>query len=484
MDMGIDMNRREFLLSSGAAFLMYGCKTRELFGSPDLKFGVVSDLHITTPKSCRLFESSLRQFRRLGVDAVVVPGDLTDWGLKSGLVYVKQTWDKVFAGTDVVPLFCTGNHDFDGWWYGDMTMEMHANGYSEKERLCNLKKEPGENLGKGWEEVFGEKFDWVRCRTVKGYDFVSAEYEDKGSSHLADWMKRNGDRFRNGRPFFFFQHLQIKGTTADSIGWSDNGVTKPILDDFPNCVAFTGHAHRPFIDERQIWQGEFTAVGTPSLSYACFPADVPHENGSGDRRGKSRQAMQIVPNRRDLRGGEGYVVSVWSDKIVIERRDMEEADSGAPAWVVPLPLGKASQPYAAGRRESAEPVPRFPSGAELDVETRNTENRRGHWTIVMNCGFPSAVVPDGSRVFDYEIRAVPKDGSKPLVKYFYSPAYAKMAKYEPARQRFWFDVAELPQDKPYVIEVRARNCFGKASKPLVSGEWHGEPGLDKTRSRP
>ena len=477
--MKMDIGRREFLLSSGAAFLVAGCRTQSLFGTPDLRFGVVSDIHVTTPKSCRMLERSLVSFRRRGVDAVMIPGDLTDWGLKSGLVYIKRTWDKVFGGTSVVPLFCTGNHDFDGWWYGDMTMEMHANGYSEEDRLCNLKKEPGEKLGKGWTEVFGEPFDWIRCRTVKGYDFVSAEFEAKGSTHLAAWMKANGGRFGNGRPFFFFQHLPIKGTTGDSMGSADRGVAKPVLDQFPNCVAFTGHTHRPFIDERQIWQGNFTAIGTPSLSYAGLPGDQPHENGSGDRKGKSAQAMQIVPVRRDLRGGEGFVVSVWSDKIVVERHDMEEDEAGAPAWVIPLPLGKAAKPFADGARNGSEPTPRFPAGAGLDIETRNTENRAGHWTIVMNCEFPSAVMPSGSRVFDYEIRAVPTDGSKPLVKYFYSPAYAKMAKFEPARQRFWFDVAELPQDREYVIEVRARNCFGGRSAPLVSAPMRGKPGLDK-----
>jgi hypothetical protein len=46
-------------------------------------------------------------------------------------------------------------------------------------------------------------------------------------------------------------------------------------------------------------------------------------------------------------------------------------------------------------------------------------------------------------------------------------------------QRFWFDVAELPQDKEYVIEVRARNCFGVSSAPLVSKTFKGKPGLDK-----
>ena len=124
-------------------------------------------------------------------------------------------------------------------------------------------------------------------------------------------------------------------------------------------------------------------------------------------------------------------------------------------------------------------MPQFPAGAALDLETRNTENRSGKWAIVLNCEFPSAVMPSGSRVFDYEIRAVPADGSPALKKRFLSPAYAKMAKFEPARQRFWLDVAELPQDKDYRIEVRARNCFGRMGEPLVSPVLHGKPGLGK-----
>ena len=462
------MTRREFLLSSGAVTLLSGCRSFDLFGAPEMTFGVVSDIHVTTPKSCAMFEKALRQFKRRGVDAVMVPGDLTDWGLKASLRYVKETWDRVFGGTDVVPLFCTGNHDYEGWAYGDMTMEMHANGYSEADRM-------NKDLPAAWEEVFGEKFANVRCRTVKGFDFVSREYGSRDGAELKAWLAANRSRLSGGKPFFFFQHLPIKGTTVDSMGWADNGVTKPILREFPNCVAFTGHTHRPFIDERLIWQGEFSAVSIPSLSYSCFTGE--HENGEGNRGGKSKQAMSPIPCRRDLRGGEGYVVSVWTDKIVIERRDIEEDGEGAPEWLIPLAAGAVEKPYADKMRGAREPVPQFPAGAELDLETRNTENRSGFWTIVMNCEFPSAVMPAGHRVFDYEIRAVPTDGSEALVKRFVSPGYPKMAKYEPARQRFWFDVAELPQDKDYRIEVRARNCFECVSAPLVSRIFHGQPGL-------
>ena len=233
--------------------------------------------------------------------------------------------------------------------------------------------------------------------------------------------------------------------------------------------------HTPFIDERSIWQGGFTAIACPSLSYSCTPAD--YENGKGLRNGKPTQTMPMVPYRRELRGGQGYVVNVWDDKLVVERVDLAEEASDCPPWCIPL--DSAEKPYADGARDDFEPVPVFPQGAGLDFETRNTEARNGKWAIVLNCEFPSASTARGHRVYDYEIRAVSCNGSAPLVKRFISPAWAKMAKFEPERQRFWFDVAELPQDKEYVLEVRGRNCFGRASAPLVSPVMRGKPGLDR-----
>ena len=483
----MNVSRRAFLAGGSAAVFVSGCRTLEWFGAPNLTFGVVSDIHVTTPDSVALFEASLRYFKRRGVDAVMVPGDLTDWGLKSSLRYVKEAWDRVFGGTEVVPLFCTGNHDYGGWGYGDMTMEMHANGYSEEDSMADRRdgcKNSRAGVARAWEEIFGESFADVRLRTVKGYDFVSCEYD--GSAGLADWMRAHRGRLSGAKPFFFFQHLPVKGTTSDSFGWADNGVTKPILDSFSNCISFNGHTHRPFTDERLIWQGRFTQISIPSLSYASAPPG--HENGNGPRNGTSCQAMPKIPTRRDLRGGQGFVVSVFDEKMVVERLDLEESGvEGAPAWIVPLkdraslwslPAWMAgAKPYDTRRRAAASVAPQFPEGASLTLRTRNTENRTGKWVIVLDCRFPSAVAPKGERVFDYEVKAVPVDGSPALEKKFLSPAYACLPKYEPAEQRFWFDVAELPQDVDYRIEVRALNCFGKASRPLVSPIRRGKPGL-------
>ena len=432
--------------------------------APALRFGVVADMHITTPASCAMTERAFRYFKARGVDAVMVPGDMTDWGLSSGLEYFKETWDRVFAGTDVVPLFCTGNHEYDGWWYGDMTMDMHANGYSEDEALSKL------GLESEWERVFDEKFESIRLRTVKGYSFISGE--ERGYRELGEWLAVHGASLVGDRPFFYFQHEAIGGTTSDASREPDEVFAA--LKDFPNAVAFTGHTHRPFYDERLIWQGEFTVMAAPSISYNS--PEGKYENGAGPRNGTSKQAMPEITTRLDLRGGQVFFVSVHGDRMVVERIDVAEGCAeGAPPWVVPLVGGE--RPYGIDARAAKSVAPEFPSGATLEVETRNTNSRSGKWIIVMNCEFPSARPPEGERVFDYEIRAVPKDGSETLVKRFLPPSYAKMAKYEPARQRFWFDVAELPQDKEYVIEVRARNCYGKVSRPLVSGVWRSEPGL-------
>lgn len=475
----MNMNRRTFLGGALMSGVWAGLPVRGVsVEMPELRFGVVSDIHVTTPESAALFEASLRYFRSRDVDAMMVPGDVTDWGTKQSLQYVADAWNRVFprepagGGKTVTPLFCTGNHDFEGWLYPDMTMEMHANGYSEDEALVRL------GLKACWEEVFHEPWAPLRIRTVKGYDFVSCEW--KGQEGLGDFMKEHATRLSGQRPFFFFQHSPIKGTTSDEVACEDGGVSFEALKAFPNAVCFTGHAHHTFNDERSIWQGAFTAVATPSLSYADVPEG--HENGNGRRDGGDQTTMPPIAARREFRGGQGYVVNVYRDRIVIERLDFEEGGvEGAPPWTFPLPVSSGSQPYAPAPRAKAAPVPTFLAGARLETYTCNTETRQGRWAIAMTLKFPTALAPKGQRVYDYELRVEPKDGGAPLVKRFLSPAFHKLAKYEPKMQTFWFNVDELPQDKPYVMKVYPRNWYGTCGEPLVSKVWHGKPGLDKVK---
>ncbi len=461
----ININRRNFITGALAGLAVGGCRSLPFGEQPELRFGVISDIHVTTPESTKLLEVSLRYFHDRGVDAVVAPGDLTDWGLKSSYKYLAEAWARVFPFDEpnrVIPLFCTGNHDYDGWWYGDMTVEMHANGYSEEEALSKL------GMKECWEEYFHEPFAPIRVRTIKGYDFVSCEWG--AGKELGAWMEAHADRFKGDKPFFFFQHAPLKGTTSDSVGWADEGVGFAALKNFPNAISFSGHAHHTFNDELSIWQGEFTAVATPALSYAGVPKA---ENGSGPRNGTGTETMPKIPARRDLKGGQGFIVNVFRDRVEIERRDLEEGVEGAEPWAFPLPVRESEKPYAPAARIKAAVAPQFPAGAQIETYTRNADNRQGKWAIAMTMKFPAAVPSKGTRVRDYEVRVITKDGKTVLTKYFLSPAFHKLACHEPKMLEFWFNVEELPKNVEYTLQVSPRNWYGTTGHPLISKPWRG-----------
>ena len=479
----VQLSRRNFLGGAAAIMGLGGCRSLGIGGGkPNLVFGVISDIHVTTPESTEVFRKALEYFRDRKVDAVVVAGDLSDWGLKSGLKYVADAWYSVFPndrapdGRKVEKLFCTGNHDYDGYWYGDMTLDMHVQGYSEDEALSAL------GMKQCWEEVFHEPFAPVRRRTVKGYDFISAEWkEGKGWNEEANaWFDSNGGTLDPKKPFFFFTHYPLGNTTSCSR--RDGRNNYPEITAFrkmPNAVAFSGHCHWTLNDERSIGQGEYTAIAVPSMSYSSMPSG--YENGSDNRKGTANRSMKRLPSRDYLKEAQGFVVSVFDDRMEVERRDFTEGVEAAPAWIVTPPAAAASK-YAFGNSCKRTPVPQFPSGASVKTYTSNFDTRNGHWAIMMMLDFPSAVARNG-RVFDYEVRAEMEDGSVAAVKRFLAPAFYRLERDEPERQLFAFNAMDLPEVGKYRLRVYPRNCFGMAGRPIESVVLESKPGKDKVKGR-
>ena len=483
----MEIERRRFLKGVGAcaAFGAPGIFTKSK-ERPDLTLGVISDTHIGTLASAVTLERTLSFFRDRKVDAVMICGDLSDWGLLSGLKYIAETWEKVFprgkgaGGKPVQKLFCTGNHDYEGWWYGDMTVEMHALGYDEDEALVKL------GMKKCWEEVFQEEFDAIRKRTVNGFDFISAEWTgyDKtpGYDKTAEWFKAHGGELDPSKPFFFYLHQPPAGTTSGSWEAKLARLVTDALSPFSNAVAFSGHTHWTLNDERSIWQGAYTAISVPSLS--CTGVMDGYENGADVRNGKTTRAMPILPARFRMEEPQGLVVTAYRDRMEMERYEFKQFVHTAPTWNVPLPLADSERPYAFSAHSSRVPVPEFPSRARLSLFTRNTETRGGKWAIVMVAGFPAAKAVPEARAFDYELRAVLADGTIAVRKRFLSPAFHKLKEDEPDRMTFWLNVLDLPQDVEYHIEVYPRNCFGVCGRPLVSTPRRGKPGGWSARGYP
>lgn len=480
----MDMRRREFVGGLMALAGLTGCRAPWWYGeAPKLKLGVISDIHVTTPESTKEFRRALAYFRDRGADAVMVAGDLTDWGLKSGLKEVAAAWFDVFPdnrganGEKVEKLFVTGNHDFDGWWYGDMTLDMHVQGYSEEEALPKL------GMKKCWEEAFREPYEDIRKRTVKGYDFISSEWhvdgKENGDESVIKWLESHASELNGDKPFFIFRHSPYPGTVSSSVGRPGNMAITDALRKFSNCIALNGHTHWTLNDERSIWQEEFTAISIPSMSYTTIPKG--YENGSDSRKGDPKAGMTRLPSRDNLEEAQGYFISVYEDRMEVERYDFEHMTEAAVPWVVPLGANRA-KPYNLAMRAASSPVPCFDAGSKVDTYVTNADTRAGHWTIFMTLEFPAAKC-DGGRVFDYEVRAETEEGETAAIKRFMSPAFYKLPSAEPDRMKFRFDCMDLPESGRYRFVVYPRNCYGVAGAPIRSRVYESKPGKDKVKSR-
>ena len=305
------MNRRQFI---GGAFALAGAAAwaRSVRREPKLKVGVLSDIHVSTPdmfnslEAIRMFEKTLAFFKTEKVDAVLIAGDLTNDGLVKELQAVADSWKNVFGGIEKGPVkvFVTGNHEQVYYTIaqkkGDLTNPRYADGLYRDVR-------------KNWKAVFGEEWSPFFIKTVKGYSFVGAHWAEWfDEKALRAFFEANRSKLANGRPFFYVQHAHPQNSCYGTWTWhqGDGGPTHKVLADYPNAVAFSGHTHYTITDERSVWQGAFTSLGTGALRWVSLPSgreNGPLGNGEGRRMGNIGW------------GSQGMVMSVWDDAMVFER---------------------------------------------------------------------------------------------------------------------------------------------------------------------
>lgn len=263
---------------------------RPIHGKPEsrgelkARFGVLSDLHVAEPWTQEKFERALRWYDAHQADAVLVCGDLTDWGLVNQLKQVGETWRRVFPdnrrsdGQPIKPLFHYGDHDSGGYahdHYGSLQKACRLYGLSEDAVRAQAIRTVG--VEKAWEDAFGEPYEPIAVREVKGFTFVLAQFtvgepgnkwgnNTPGAEQLLASLKLDP-----AKPFFYSQHRVYRGALGDEGIWGqDDGRSTRLLAQYPNCVAFCGHAHRSCDDERMFRRGDFTAVEVPSLKGSAW----------------------------------------------------------------------------------------------------------------------------------------------------------------------------------------------------------------------
>ena len=453
-------------------------------GRAKLVFGAVSDVHIHGAGAGRGDASYLRKafayYRDRGADGVVIAGDMADTGRLSELMQVGEAWNAVFpdnrglGGKRVEKLFVYGNHDREGYDWARRRR-------TRTDRLAD-------DLAASWRKAFGEDYDEIRIKEVNGYRFVLnnlLEYPQSGP--YADFLARNRRFLTGSRPFFYVQHYHPRGTCSAPWTWGqDNGRATAALGEFPNAVAFSGHSHTPLSDERTVWQGAFTSVGTASLRYLIPFGGRENARVFGSRGDAAREAQMPFLTCAD--GKHGQLVSVYDDCLVIERRDFQYDLPLAADWVIPLPFDGS---YAFAPRALKATVPEFASGAKVTVSHRLGRNRAGMKTEQTGVAFPNVL--KGVRAFDYEVAVECEDVDtvKTLaVKRVYSPGFYRAAEKDIAEVTCAFAPSELAVPRytdgsgkgplkgqfgsRWRFAVRPCNCFGAKGRAIYS-PWQGNP---------
>ena len=366
----MQMNRRAFLGGMAAA------GAGPLLGVPAsgrvARVGLVTDTHVgTTMESCARVRAALELFKKKGVEMVVNCGDIADRHYPDGYRCYRKTVNEVYPDPASRPIerFVYAFHDVcdyrpgSGW----SVARDAAPAFADVHRLLEAPNTHTDSL------------EW------KGMAFLNFP-QSTGMKGFLSWddyeaAVRRACETHPGKPVFVFDHLPPAGTTFHSRQWGSDACRR-VLNKYPQVVSISGHVHGSLASERQIWQGEFTAVNVGCLqTWGGFaPGSTP------------------PPQAKQNFGA--LVMDIYSDRLVFYRYDVRDGSEFGAPWVVPLPFAAQSAPFVPAR--AAARVKRLPAfGADAAVAVTPVA---GGYAVE----FPEATAPDP---FMYRIRCERKSAS-------------------------------------------------------------------------
>ena len=453
------LTRRGFLGGCAALGTLAGCRSLGLGGAsaPMLRLGVVSDIHLDVPGDEKSFIAALEYFRSVGVDGVLMAGDMANLGRIEQMERGAAAWYGVFPdgkypdGRRCEQLFIYGNHCID---FANNDPEGGI-GYGENRRLV-------------WERLFHEEYQPIWLKRVRGVPVIGAHWVNWSGTGgaLTRFFDSHGGELDADTPFVFTQHAHPKDTCFGTWAWGhDDGESTAVLSRFPNAVAFTGHSHYTLTDERSVWQGAFTSINAGSMKYSSTDYSL-RENMPGNSQGfRAENRQHVMPRMKTDDGRQGMVVDFFEDRLEIDRREFVYGKSLGPKWTVPMMALRRDFSYSA--RAARRSAPRFAADAAVTVRAVTADGRR-----TVEVGFPAAAAVDGSRPFEYEITATLVEDDVELVlaqrrvmdRRFHLPEGVGMTRPDTVR----FDFTELKAAGRCRFEVRPLECFGLKGAAIVS----------------
>ena len=485
------IGRRGFLGATGAFATVAGRGAYENVRTPvdvrdigdeRMRFGVLSDIHITTSKQQPYFEKALRQLDEWKVDGVLACGDLADYGLEQQLQLLADSWFKIFPngkgrdGRSVANLMHYGDHDMSqSYWDRHDAKEAWPSEESRKNGIIF----DGDRKAI-WERCFKEPWAPIQIKNVKGYDFVLSHFTrgepTNKHGHNTPGLEEffTSHKFDPLKPFFYSQHRVPRGTVLDPAAADlDDGKSTALFSKYPNLTVFCGHCHTTAAYEKNIWQGAFTCIQVPSLRYCCTMCG--RENGYTSVDRPPIPPYHMMPQHSSGRTNQGMLCIVGTKGFLIRRWEFREGKMLGPDWVVPyscFPLKPDERPYSYEYRTRMLKPVEFAVDAykKFKVEFTKGVDRGGNKHNFFTVSFPPAV-KGLERANDYEVSVELKKGEVErclVAKRVYSPRYMYGVERDTLPVSCNFSTEEVPTGWLIRFVARPVTAFGVKGEAIVT----------------
>lgn len=426
-----------------------------------LRFAAVSDLHYN--QGTAKFEEALKQLYEKAsgerLDVVFVAGDLTDNGTKGEIQGLKRTLDKFkFAENGTEFVFALGNHDtdFDKLPYNGELFKQVLGDYAYKGATEEEIKNGNHHI-----IINGYHFIAVNTKTYSG----GARHSDEDLKWLKEVLDKAVESDPN-KPVFLATHPviydTIYGSKEGSYWYSKN--IDDVLKDYPQVITFGGHLHFPLQDDRNIFQRDYTSLGTASMLYNSLegviegvkPVDVSGGMEPSDCHYFSQGLYLEVDKNHNVR---------------ITRMDFFNKAEIKQPWIILAPKEDNSHltKYTLEALSQDNKPPYFEADAGVRFRRITKTN--------IYLEFDAA--KDDDYVYYYEVHLIENETDYPA-GYTHAITYSDFYRYpdtDKMKTKFTkaFSMSDfkvtfgmLDSYKEYIVKVIAVDSFGLKSEPIIS----------------
>ena len=258
-------------------------------------------------------------------------GDIVDNGYPNEYEQYKNILNSIYTDNDLKPLIfeIMGNHEY-------YTTKYKVSGYSLRKNI----------------QLFKDNFNKYPFYHIKinNYHFIfwsMQNYDTRENYKIhTDWLQKQieiaeNDLQKIGDPIFIITHAPAKNTVYGSEEDSGSTTAYNILKNYENIFCISGHSHRSLRNERSIWQGEFTAINTQSISYTALSR-------------KFTNSSVVV--QKSIDSYMGYIAILYEQKLELQRYYFH-INKQINSWTVNLPLQKNNFDFPVEKRKMDYGIP-------------------------------------------------------------------------------------------------------------------------------